>query len=314
MRHKFEEEEESSQTPNAWRLSSTPLNRETVHNEAQSYLARLAPLLYSLQTDDPSECERALKTVAQLRANGDRILSELEQTATPSDDELVTTFRAAVTQSGTIEEALRRRLAILRPGSPESRVDLASLRAGLAQVAARQELAETTGVTYEDEPRVEAMLSRSNWGSGLGMLLGALAMTAFVTVHATFLVGAFFHAVGPPALFLLLFYALFYAAAFGLLSNALSAISDQTLILEGNELIVRSKLGFWTREKRRTLGPNSRASVTQAQMRRKGQLATEIAVVDADGREFRIGRFVPEPLKQPTVERINRYVRRLGRR
>jgi hypothetical protein len=321
MRQEFQKQEglnELPTTPTFSRSAAEELaaRRATIQREAHSYLARFAPLLYALQTDDPAECERALQTVIELRAGGERLRDELEITAEPSnlaDNELLATFRTAYTQAESIEEALRRRLALLRPGSPEGRVDLAALRAGLAQVAAKRELAEATGTQYEEEARVEMPLSKPNYAAGAGQALAGLGIGAFITIHATLFIGGFSRVIGGFALFFLLFYALFYAAVFSLFANAVSAASEEDLTIEGDELVIHSKTGPFTREKRYRLGRNSRAALVTANLRAKGTNPQEIAMVDADGREFRFGRHVPDPVKRPTVDRINRYIQRVVR-
>lgn len=94
---------------------------------------------------------------------------------------------------------------------------------------------------------------------------------------------------------------------------ALDAASEETVEIVGRELVVRKKLGTWIREKRYQLGPNSRAGRAVAnfnQNRGRGVPNVEIAMVDAQGKEFRFGRSCPDHMRQQYIDRINNYVKR----
>lgn len=286
------------------------LRRKAARDRANAHLSRFAPLLYALQSDDPQECRSAIASLQQLRKDETETLSELEQYAEPEDAELITTLRSAISQSEVVETQLRQRLSHLEPGAPEGAVNLAALRETLAEVAAKKELAEATGTTFVEEDRLDLTLSQPNWASAAGMGVFGLGWTAFTLFHATLMIGGMMKAFGPAALFMLLFYSIFFMVGFGMLAGAVNALSEETLEVEGDTLTIRRKLGGWTREKQYQLGPNSRAGTGMAQMRAKGQVATEIILTDRNGREFRFGRYCPEHLKREYVTRINNYVKR----
>ncbi len=307
---RLEEDETVASAPAALRN----LRQQAARERANAHLSRFAPLLYALQSEDPQECRTAISSLQQLRKEEAATVAELEQYAEPEDAELTTTLRSATAQSELIEAQLRQRLSRIEPGAPEGMVNLAALRETLAEVAAKKELAEATGTNFAEEDKLEFNLSHPNWGAAAGMGIFGLGWTAFTLFHATVMIGGMMRAIGPGALFLLLFYGIFFTVGFGMLAGAVQALSEESIEAEGNTLTVRRKLGSWIREKQYRLGPDSRVAVGMAQMRSRRHVATEIILTDIDGKEFRIGRYCPEPMKHEYVTRINNYLKRQFRR
>ncbi|GAB4453003.1 MAG: hypothetical protein OHK0029_04930 [Armatimonadaceae bacterium] len=288
--------------------------REAARDAARRYLARFSPLLYALQSDDAGEVRSALETLRELEQGEREALANLEAHAEPQDAELVTTLRDAITQSHVVEEQLRRRLAFLEPGDQDGIVDLQEFRNRLATVAARQEVAEATSeiLTMPAERRLEILLSKGGWAAALGMGIFAFGWLSFTTFHAIFMIGGMFKAFGWGALLMLGFYSIFFAVGGGMAWSAVEAASEETLSIEGDELRIRKQLGGWVREKQYTLGPQSRAGIAlvTTNNNRSNIAQQEIAMVDANGSEFRFGRNCPAHMKQEYVDRINNHVRR----
>jgi hypothetical protein len=109
--------------------------------QAYHWLARFAPLLEEIEGAGAEDCRRCLQQVPALRADGQPLLAELERLAPPAEGTLVATLRDALRELDGLEKDYRQRLGLLAPGDPAGEVDLAPLRARLAEAAARREVA-----------------------------------------------------------------------------------------------------------------------------------------------------------------------------
>lgn len=108
--------------------------------EAESWLARFEPLLSHRTPRRPSDCRRLLRRIPELRAEGEDVLVRVQMQATPAEAPLAATLRDALRELDALEQEYQDRLGMLAAGSPAGRVDLARLRAKLAEAAARREV------------------------------------------------------------------------------------------------------------------------------------------------------------------------------
>ena len=282
---------------------------------ANRWLARFAPLLDDREHSSADECRRRLDLIDELRTEGDPALSTLEARAEGEDAALLTTLRDAVGQIDGLEADLKRRLGLLAPGDPEGLVDLDALRARLAEAAARRELGAPPLLGTAAPARLDLPLSAPNWAAGGFMGIFSLGWLSFTTFHAFLMIGGIASTgIGWGALALLPFYGIFWAVGLGMAATALQSASSESLTLEGDTLVVRRRLGPWTRERRTTLGPDSRAYLTSPGVfaSRSGPdraaVAPEIAVQDAQGREVRFGRGCPPHQQEQVIARLNQHL------
>lgn len=291
-------------------------SHESAEARANRWLARFAPFVYDIQVANAAECRKLLSTLRDLRTEGDTLIAALE--AQPGGDgRILSTLRVAVPQIEGIEEDLRHRLGQLAPGDADGAVDLDALRQRLAERAAEEELGES--VFAAGAPTLALTLSRGNWGSAMGMGIFGVAWTSFTIFHSVMMIGGMSRAIGPAALFLLLFYSIFYAVGFGMLYGAVDALSTETMDLDGNELTVRKALGGWVRIRRATLGKRSRAEIIDTSVTtlsngmtvqsRGGRPSTVISVQDAAGKEIRFGGAMTPAMRHSVVTEINRYLK-----
>jgi hypothetical protein len=282
------------------------LQRRQAREAAHGWLARFAPLLDDLDTMSAADCRERLERVPSLRAEGERVLVALEPAALPAEGPLLDTLREAQQELDALERDYRRRLGLLAPADPAGEVDLARIRERLAEVAARREVEAATGA-QSAPTRLELKVSPGSRGAAAFMGVFSLGMFGFTGVHAVFMIGGMMQAIGPLALGLLAFYALFWAAAYGLARSAVRAVSQEELELEGRRLRLRRRLGPWSWEEAYTLAPESRASVA-VPIQQRGNSVTEVGLQDVEGRDIRFaaGRSALE--QERLVSRLNEYL------
>jgi uncharacterized membrane protein len=281
--------------------------------QANRWLARFAPLVSEAnQTRTAVECRARIRTVRELRDESESVKTLLEAHAGPEEAHLLTTLQSAIRATEEIEANLRRHLARLAPGDPDSLVDLDALREDLAEVEARREIG--VGFSQGLAP-LTLNTSTPNWGTAAFMGIFACGWLAFTTFHATLMIGGMFMAFRWFALFLLAFYAIFWAVGIGMAKTALDAMASESIELNGSMLTVRRKGPFGTKETVYGLGPGSRAEIViqqqMAQGRNRGPSipGLEIAMRAADGREIRIARNALPEERQEFARRINDYLR-----
>jgi len=281
-----------------------PQKRQSAVDCAQRWLARFAPLL----DRDPLASVAVLKqqlTVAEtLKRESGRTVAELSAWATDDDQTLLLTLREAVAQLDSLTEGVRRRVGELTPGDPAGTVNLAALRAKLAESAARTELGETSTIPE----RVELLLSGGNLAAAALLAGFSLFWNGFTLVHAVMFIGGFWQVIGAFALFFLLFYSLFFGAGFAMAKQALDSASKESLLLEERTLLIRKTLGGWVREKRIELGPESRVGLDLPTVRAKGSRAMALTINAADGKQHQFGVGLPEHLKSDYVKKLNYYL------
>lgn len=292
------------------------LNREA-REAANGWLSRLSPLLDRAAPSQVEQCRKRVALVEALRPDGEQALMRMQQQAAQKDATLLQTLRDALAELDGIESDLRRRLAALSPGDPEGEVDLESMRAKLAEAAARREVASVAGPLGVQssgswQPLTLAT-SEPAWGAALVTGLFSMGWLAFTTFHATLMIGGMFRAVGFGALALLLFYAMFWAVGLGMAWSAIRSASHEEVTLNGREMTIRRWLGAFRKENRHTLGPESNVYVNIPSVRGTGIPATELAIRDGQGKQVRFGGGCPAGEQPVLRDKINTYLNELPR-
>jgi hypothetical protein len=95
---------------------------------------------------------------------------------------------------------------------------------------------------------------------------------------------------GPVALFLLLFYAIFFGVGFAMIWATIDALSVEEIELTGRSLVIKKTIGKWVRTNVIELDPETRAVVGVAQtgIRSENKNVPQRAVLmtDAKGKEM----------------------------
>jgi hypothetical protein len=285
---------------------------QAIREAAQSWVARFAPLVMADPELDDRALKRHLDLVESLRSEGPLLQNQFAAVATSEDFELETTMRRAVAQLNSIENDLRRRLARIAPGDPEGHADLDVLKDRLNEREARLEVGAPTDL--EVPSVLELLVAPGSPGAGMGMGIFGLGWTAFTTIHCVLMVGGMWKAMGPIALAMLLFYAIFFAVGGGMLYGAYLAASDERIELRGYELtVIRTFLGI-QRKTIHQLSENSQAALDEfkpaMKMKGYGDREPTIMVVlhDVNGKAIGLGANATKAQQTSVRDQINRYL------
>lgn len=287
-----------------------PMGKEEL---ARQWLAEFSALLDVDDGADEAALQEALKRAEKLAVSGPELRASMPYLTV--DAGLVDTLDRAVKQVPSVAEDLRRRLARYT-GQPLARdLDLDQLREKLSQREARTEL----GVPTEEEvpARLELPGSEPNYAAGGFMLIFGLGWTSFTTLHAVFMIGGMFKVIGFAALFLLLFYAIFFTVGFGMLYAGYQSFGKEEVVFEGFQVTVTRIIFGAKKVKVYSLGPESKAEVGapnygMAANTRRNQTTANlgcVAIKDVTGktRNFMAGQDKEALTVQ--VNRINAYLR-----
>lgn len=281
-----------------------------LRQEAEIWVARLAPLLEEDPAATESELRERIARVEELRRTLPDVFL-LKASVEDSDRRLVETVERAARHLPVLEETLRRRLALLAPGDSESRVDLERIQDKLAQLEALQEL----GLKPEVVPAgpLEMKTSPGNLGGGAFLALFGLGWTAFTTVHALFMIGGMWRAFGPFALALLLFYGIFWAVGLGMLGLALATASEESIRLDGSTLTVRRRLGPFRQERTylvdvRRAARVERVSGAATEGVRQSGWRKAVVLTDTEGRPIVLAAGTTSAQRDEVVRRLNAYL------
>ncbi len=286
-----------------------PMNQ---HDEArtalQRWVSQFAPLVMDEGPLDASALRDRLTRVEKLKAELPRVKDQKIFLSLTDDGELLRTFSMAQDQLHGLENDLRKQLSHQAPGDPESIADLGLLQDRLAERAARVEM----GANEVVPEILELETSPRQIGTGIGIGIFGLGWTAFTTVHCVLMIGGMWKAMGPVALFMLLFYAIFFGVGGLMLAGAFYSFCDESISLDGFELTIRRKLLSFTWESKKTLDPKLRAQIhtqtsTDSDSGRQSHTKS-IQMTDINGKEIKLAMGATEAKRQQIVNQINAYL------
>jgi len=285
-----------------------PLGKE---EQARQWLAEFSGLL---NVDDGASEEvlrRAVATAERLAVSGPELRSSMPYLTV--DSAIVDTLDKAVQQIPSVAEELRRRLA-RHTGQPlATDLDLDALRERLSEREARLEL----GVPTEEEVPVRLDLPPTdpNYVAAGFTLLFGLGWTSFTTFHAVMMIGGLSQMIGFGALFLLLFYSIFFAVGFGMLYTAYTSMRKEAVSFEGRQMTVTHTIFGRTTTRVYDLGPDAIAEFavpvmfTQNQSNGNRTNAQCISITDATGKKRRFMASIDADQLSKQIGRINSYLR-----
>lgn len=270
---------------------------------ANRWLAKFAPLLDVQESDSGSTLRYRLKTLIELKAEGE----STRQIIHAHDLVLADTVAKALTQLPQIEDDIRDKLGFLEPGNPEGNVDLDALR---DRLAAREAQAEVESSFGELPNTAQPLVVHGNPIAGIGMGLFGLAWTSFTTFHAFFMIGGMFRQFGFPALFLLLFYSLFFAVGFGMLYGAWRSAAKEEIELEDGALVQRLTLGAIKTRKRVEFVGKPVARVERAKVQQEGKTSWVVNVWDEKGMRIALASTADRQKQNLVASRLNAHFSR----
>lgn len=288
---------------------------EETREAAHAWVARFAPLIMEEKVLGVRALKDRLKTIEELETSGPSVLQRLQQVATDDDWKLLDTIEKSLGQLESLETSLRKQLGTLAPGDPMGIADLDRLADRLAERSARAEL----GIDHEPEtPDVlELKTAPANYGTAIGAGVFGLGWTSFTAVHAVLMIGGLMQAFGWFALFLLLFYAIFFGVGFALLAAAFNAACDESILLDGRRLTIRRQMGAMRREKSFQVGSGSLAKIGKIQAMKSSQTKAgarvqAILLTGEDGKTISFAGGQTNERLRELVEQINAYLRLKG--
>ncbi|MBX3118622.1 MAG: hypothetical protein KF784_06125 [Fimbriimonadaceae bacterium] len=286
-----------------------------ITNQAQAWVAEFAPLVMDDTPLTEREVHERLDILERLRDSGPKIQTRLNAADNYEHSRLASTMEHAISQIDSIETDLRKRLARLSPGDPEGIVDLNTLQERLEQRSAKLEMGVPTDL--EIPPVLKLKLSPGNIGGALFIGLFGLGWTAFTTFHAVLMIGGMLTAFGWPALFMLLFYSIFFAAGFAMFAAAYNAAANEEIELDGYELTIRKTLFGIKREKKYRLPQDAKAECVAKIMEVENEgfrqsnsrkTVTAIVMTDDQDRQITFGAAASQRTREKTVEHLNAYL------
>jgi len=283
--------------------------REQAVDEANAWVARFAPLVMEDSSLTEADVRKRMATIHQLRGTGTALRDRLLSVGGPSEVELTGTLAAAVDQLDSVEDDLRRRLAALAPGDPAGMVDLDRLRDKLAERAAQNEAGMISNLAQPAQLELE--ITKGNKAGAAAAGLFALVWNGFTLVHAIFMIGGMFMAFGWVALFMLLFYSIFFAAGAAITMSAVNTASTESVSIDGFEMTVSKKLGGWVRKKTYKLSPRTRAEVgvnNQGARFNNRRSTPAIIMGDEFGNQINLGEHASDIQRTTACEKINAYL------
>jgi hypothetical protein len=294
-----------SQTSHSFLFSEPHLVHQPVER-ANRYLAQFAPLLEMPLPDNAIEAQKRLQVLGPLRDEANFLLIGLRNALSDEDIEIRETVRETLSHLESMHQDCRAMQCL-----EQDSVSIPDLREKMAERSARKEVEEITGVALPNTQNI--LLAPRSIAGFLGMGAFALFWNGFTLVHATFMIGGMYKAVGPAALFLLLFYALFFGAGFAMIAGALNSLATHTLTLSGNQLCITRDFGFTKKERLCSLTRECRVERLATPVKQKGSSGREIAIIASDGKEFRFGGTLSTEQQKDIIAQIKAYLRQLSR-
>lgn len=289
------------------------VQEEQARDAMRAWLAEFAPLVMDQSQRTATEIRQELDLIERLQGR----TSDLDQgkgLLTRMDDgELIRTYNQAREQIRTIERDLRRRLATLAPGDPNSEPDYDALQERLAETAAQIEVGVPTFSANPD--RLELASSPAQVPAGIGMGIFGLGWTAFTTLHAFFMIGGMMKAMGPVAFAMLGFYAIFWAVGVGMFMSAFNLAAQETITLEGDTLTITKTLGPIRRAKHHRINPKlqvrigtTEKQVTHGRGRSVPMKVAAIIFTSEDGRPIAVATGTTDANREVMLRQIQAHL------
>ena len=239
--------------------SSTGKSVAILELDAYQWMTRMSPLVLDTLPSTKTAAKRHLADLQQQLQTG-RTLQQaiagmgLNPSITTSIDEAIRHLPDMILDA----EA---HITYLETGAANAEDAAEQLREKLARRAAQTEVNDIIG--KEIEQPLEATTRHRNIPAAIAMGIFGIAWTSFTTVHAFFMIGGMMQAFGWAALFLLLFYSMFWAVGFGMLATSAASLGTETIDLYDGTLTSTFNLFGYKRVKKIAIDTSYRAKVVK---------------------------------------------------
>ena len=239
--------------------SSTGKSVAMLELDAYQWMTRMSPLVIDTLPSTKTAAKRHLADLQQQLQTG-RTLQQaiagmgLNPSITTSIDEAIRHLPDMILDA----EA---HITYLETGAANAEDAAEQLREKLARRAAQTEVNDIIG--KEIEQPLQATTRHRNIPAAIAMGIFGIAWTSFTTVHAFFMISGMMQAFGWAALFLLLFYSMFWAAGFGMLATSAASLGTETIDLYDGTLTSTFNLFGYKRVKKIAIDTSYRAKVVK---------------------------------------------------
>jgi hypothetical protein len=215
--------------------------------DAYQWMTRMSPLVLDTLPSTKSAAQRHLNDLKQQLQTGLALLHSIQNAdLNPS---IVTSIGEALRHLPDMIADVEAHLRFLETGAANAEDAAEQLREKLARRAAQSEVNDIIGKNL-DQP-FQAITRQRSIPAALGAGIFGIAWTSFTTVHAFFMIGGMMQAFGWGALFLLLFYSLFWAVGLGMLATSVVSLGTENIdYYDGSLTTTFSVFGY---QKRRTI-------------------------------------------------------------
>lgn len=228
--------------------------------DAYQWMTRMSPLVLDTLPSTKSAAQRHLSDLIQQLQTGLALQQSIQNAdLNPS---IVTSIGEALRHLPDMITDAEVHLRFLETGAANAEDAAEQLREKLARRAAQSEVNDIIGTDLNQPFR--AITRQRNIPAALGTGIFGVAWTSFTTVHAYFMIGGMMQAFGWAALFLLLFYSLFWAVGFGMLATAINNLSTETVDFFDGQLTATSHFFGITKSRVISLDKSYRPKVVRS--------------------------------------------------
>jgi hypothetical protein len=282
------------------------MEQELAREGAFRWLSEFKPLLDDHEPVVEQELRTRLKTIRKLNDSSISVRNKLAAVALEEDASLLATLDSAIPQLRSIENSIQERLGIVT----NRNVDLEQIQEKLAERKARQEIGLPVDGSHLP---VCQKTGETNLAAVGGAGIFGLGWTAFTAVHCFFMVGGMWKAMGPVALFLLLFYSIFFGVGFMMLYAAYSALWNEDIEISGDQLVITRSFGKLTKVRRVELGPESRVVAESPfnnlnQSQNRPNQSTPLMIKDRNGKKVYFAHTLKGPARKQLADRANLHL------
>jgi len=289
--------------------SSSGKSVATLELDAYQWMTRMSPLVLDTPPSTKSAAKRHLADLQQQLQTG-RLLQQ-DITTAELNPSIVMSINEAIRHLPDMIRDAEAHITYLETGTANAEDAAEQLREKLARRAAQSEVDDIIGKGFEQP--LQATTRHRNIPAAIGMGIFGIAWTSFTTVHAFFMIGGMMQAFGWAALFLLLFYSMFWAAGFGMLATAAVSLGTENIDLYDGTLTSTFSLFGYKRVKKIAIDTSYRARVVKVtwngiQMQnsnRRGAPQWCIEVRDTAGAKHQISKGGDKDILEEVARQLN---------
>ncbi|MFM7188799.1 MAG: hypothetical protein ACKO14_13380, partial [Armatimonadota bacterium] len=230
--------------------------------EAYQWMTRMSPLVLETPPSTKTAAKRHLADLQQQLQTGRQLYQDIATAGL--NPTIVTSIEQAIRHLPDMIQDAEAHITYLETGAANAEDAAEQLREKLARRAAQTEVDDIIGKGFEQP--LQATTRYRNIPAAIGTGIFGIAWTSFTTVHAFFMIGGMMQAFGWAALFLLLFYSLFWAVGLGMLATSAASLGTETIDLYDGTLTSTFNLFGYKRIKKVAIDTSYRARVTKVML------------------------------------------------